>query len=457
MTMLSERTVPENPEQWADMLRDTKRMDHYIASQEGRLEFATLLVDYGNKAVHSNNGELGKDIANAMEKGWERFAESNGYKAEGQRQRLPLDPSALSAQDRTIERMGRRAPGAGLNGEYEGFGEFLSAAWNGPGSGTSVSDKIVAATKNLNESAGADGGFLVPEEFRAEILRSSLEQAIVRSRARVVPMSGLQLRYPAIRDVSHATNVYGGVSASWKAERATVSSTTNQPTFSNVMLTAKKLTAYTVAGNELMEDAAFALESLLMDLFGDALAYFEDDAFIQGIGVGQPVGIENADALITITKETGQAATTIVYENILKMFARMLPQSHANAVWLANINTFPQLATMSLSVGTGGAPVFLGNAVGGPPNSILGRPLIFTEKLPTLGTASDLMFVDLSKYLIGDRQAMTVFSSPHVNFTTDETVWRIISRLDGRPWIDSALTPRNGDTLSPFVNIATRS
>ena len=46
----------------------------------------------------------------------------------------------------------------------------------------------------------------------------------------------------------------------------------------------------------------------------------------------------------------------------------------------------------------------------------------------------------------------------HTRFNTDETEWRFIERLTGKPWIDSALTPRNGsNTLSPFVDLAVRA
>ena len=193
-------------------------------------------------------------------------------------------------------------------------------------------------------------------------------------------------------------------------------------------------------------------------LFGQAIAYFEDVAFINGTGAGQPQGILNSDCLISVTKETGQAATTIVKENLDKMYSRMLPSSLGNSVWLAHNDTFPQLASLSQAVGTGGGPVWVSNVAGGPPNSIYGRPIIFTEKAQTLGTVGDIMLVDLSYYLIGDRQALTTSASPHVRFTTQETVFLFSERLDGRMWLDSALTPRNGsNTVSPAVALATRS
>jgi len=200
------------------------------------------------------------------------------------------------------------------------------------------------------------------------------------------------------------------------------------------------------------------LEALLLRIFPQALSYFEDDAFINGIGSGQPVGILNADALVTVSKETGQAATTIVAENIDKMYSRMLPSSRSRAVWVAHPDTLPQIVSMSRSVGTGGSAVMMNNMAGSAPASLYGRPLIMSEKCQTLGTAGDLFFVDFGYYVVADRQSLSMAASPHVRFQNDETVWRFTSRLDGRPWLESALTPRNGsNTLSPFVNLATRS
>jgi HK97 family phage major capsid protein len=180
------------------------------------------------------------------------------------------------------------------------------------------------------------------------------------------------------------------------------------------------------------------------EIFPEAIAWFEDVAFIRGSGVGEPLGFLNAAATVTVNKEAGQASTTLVWENLVKMYARMLPSSLASAVWIAHIDTFPELATMSLSVGTGGSAIWLNNGVQGPPMTILGRPVLFTEKANSLGTAGDINFVDLSYYLIGDRQAIQADTSPHYRFQSDQTTVRFIERVDGRPWIQSAITPNQG-------------
>ena len=271
-------------------------------------------------------------------------------------------------------------------------------------------------------------------------------------------MESLRVPFPAIDSTSNASSVYGGIVCYWTEESGAL--TASQAAFGRVVLEAKKLTAYTEVPNELISDSAISFEAFINQIFPEALGFYEDDAFLNGSGVGMPLGMLDAGntALVSVTAETGQPATTIVWENIIKMFARMLPGSLGRAIWIASIDTFPELATMALSVGTGGSAIWLNNGVSGPPMSILGGPVYFTEKVPTLGTAGDISFVDPGFYLIGDRQVMSATSSPHYKFASDLTAYKIIERVDGQPWIKSPITPKNGgSTLSPFVQIATRS
>jgi HK97 family phage major capsid protein len=189
------------------------------------------------------------------------------------------------------------------------------------------------------------------------------------------------------------------------------------------------------------------------------LAFEEDSKFMSGTGVGEPLGFLGAGnpAAISVATEAGQAIDTILYENIVHMYARMLPSSLNKAVWLISPDTIPELYTMALSVGTGGNSVFVANASGPGPQTLFGRPIIITEKAGKLGDLGDINFVDLSYYLLGDRQSMSASSSTDYKFGNDQTAFRIIQRVDGRPWMQSALTPKNGgNTLSPFVSLTAR-
>ena len=453
-------TKPETQDDLLDVLMDPKRRETLFADPQ---RFRAAMADYA-KAFARRDPEAKKQMKEAMAEGLKEFYEANGIPKD-ERKRLPLDPSVAKGGQilerafpmdrhtaRQIASVGK-GPGVSLDNHWPSLGDYLVEIAHQNIQRNGVPEVL----KVFSENVGSEGGFLVPEEFRAELLMLALEMAVVRPRARVIPMAGLRVLIPAIRDTSHATSVFGGVQASWLGESADLS-TVREPTFMQIALTARKLTGYTRASNELIADSAISLESIIGQLFPQAIAYFEDEAFMNGTGAGQPLGIINADALISVAKETGQAATTLVYENLIKMFARMLPQSLNRAVWVMHPDTFPQLATLSLAVGTGGSAVWLSNAAGGAPATILGRPVVFSEKCQTLGTAGDVYFADFGYYLIGDRMALQMASSPHVRFNNDETVWRFTQRVDGRPWVVAALTPRYGtSTMSPFVAVATRS
>jgi HK97 family phage major capsid protein len=337
------------------------------------------------------------------------------------------------------------------NGKFKSFGEFAKSVYD---KSTGNSDDV--RLKALNEGSGEAGGFLVPDEFRAELLSVALSESVVRPRATEIPMASSTIKIPRIKETSRASNVYGGVQGYWVEEAG--SYTASEPDFAQFQLTAKKLTGYTQASDELVQDSAIALESLLINLFGNAIRHFEEKAFISGGGAGDPEGILNSDALISVAKETGQSATTVVYENIIKMYSRMLPDSHNNAVWIAHPDVMPQLMQMALNVGTGGSAIFVNNASDGVPMTIFGRPLLLTEHCKSLGTVGDLYYADLSYYYIGTQGGISIASSPHYRFANGETVWRFTERLDGGLLLDSAITPANGsNTISPIVALATRS
>lgn len=347
------------------------------------------------------------------------------------------------------------APGTPINGTYENMGQYLADVHHladrfRPDSARA--GRLDSLRNAFSSDIPSEGGFLIPEEFRTELLSIALESAVVRPRARVIPMASARVALPMLDSTSNASSVFGGVVAYWTEEAAALVEST--PTFARVVLDAKKLTAYSDIPNELAMDSAISLDAFQGMAYPEALAWYEDAAFLGGTGVGEPLGVLSANntALVTQNAKSGQGANTIVWDNVVNMYARMLPSSLNRAVWVCSPDAFPQLALMQAPGNQ--MPIWINNGTQGPPATLLGRPLIITEKANVLGTAGDINFVDFGYYLIGDRMAMSAMSSPHYKFGQDITSYRIIERVDGRPWIQSAITPKNGGpTLSPFVNL----
>ncbi len=305
----------------------------------------------------------------------------------------------------------------------------------------------------MSTQTGTTGGYLVPTEFYGRLMQLVTERSLVRPRATVIPMASREMEVPAL-DVTTApasgdTAFLGGVVARWTEEATTLNET--EPALKQVKLTNYELSGYSKVSNALLADAqAVGLDALLMQLFSRAISWYEDYAFLRGNGTGKPLGILTWAGLISVTRS---GASLVALADVAGMYGRLLPPSGMESVvWGVHPTVLVKLLTM-----TGGDNViFLGNDVTGRPRwQILGHDVLVTEKLPGLNTAGDILLMDLTHYLIGDRQQVEIAYSDHVAFLTNQAVWRFVSRVAGQPWLRDKVTLADAsNTLSPFVALA---
>lgn len=344
---------------------------------------------------------------------------------------------------------------------FSSFGEFLQAVVRAESPQGRVDPRLVEErATGMSEGIPAEGGFLVGVDYVNELLKKTYETGILAGRCRKIPVSANSngIKMPYIKETSRADGSrWGGILAYWKGEAAAKAA--SQPEIGQIELNLKKLTGLAYVTDELLQDTA-ALEAYVSQAFVEEFAFKIDDAIFNGTGAGMPLGIMNSPCLVTVAKETGQAAKTIVFENIVNMWSRMWAKSRPNAVWLINQDIEPQLYSLGITVGTGGSPVYLppGGLSGSPYGTLFGRPVIPIEQAQTLGTVGDIALADFSQYILIDKGGIQAASSIHVKFIYDETVFRFVYRVDGQPWWPAALTPKNStNTLSPFVVLATRA
>jgi len=345
--------------------------------------------------------------------------------------------------------------------EFKAWGEFLQSAWLAQNRGRQderlsfFKDEGPSNKKDMVEQVGAAGGFLVPVEFQAQLQAVIGERNSIRPRCTIIPMRRRQVNIPVLDQTgttAGAPHWFGGMKVYWTEEAGAKSEVT--PAFREVTLTAFKLAAITYASDELMEDSAISLASFLQGPmgFGGAVAWYEEYAFLNGTGAGQPQGVITAPATITVARTAVSPA--VQYADLVNMFESFLPS--ANGVWYLHQSV---ASTLMTSTGpTGSASYLWGDMTNGRPNQLLGMPVVWTEKLPREGTAGDVLLADWSYYLVGDRQATTVDTSIHNKFEYDKTTWRVVHRVDGRPWLSSPLTLADGtSTVSPFVILGAKT
>jgi HK97 family phage major capsid protein/HK97 family phage prohead protease len=319
----------------------------------------------------------------------------------------------------------------------------------------------VRAASGLNEGVNSDGGFLLQQSVSNNLLQNVWGNNDILKRITKYPLqdNSNSLAIPGFDESSRADGSRsGGVNSYWVTEGDEI--TASKPKFRTINLSLNKLVGLAYATDELIEDVS-ALEIYIERAFTDELEFRIQDSIINGSGVGMPLGIKNSSALVSVGKEAGQSADTIVYENILKMWSRLFSNSRKNAVWLINQNCEPQLHQMSLSIGTGGNAVYLPSQgiAGAPHSTLFGRPVIPIEQCSTLGDLGDIYLASFEDgYVSIDRGGAKMDSSIHVRFLYGENCLRFQYRFSGCPVLASAITPANGtDTLSHFITLNERA
>lgn len=364
---------------------------------------------------------------------------------------------AIEPEDRSSEKPEvKPTPAKDNEKRFSSFGEQLMAAYRAAMPGGKVDERLsTRAASGLNETTPSDGGFLVQQDFVTELLKRTYETGILASKVKKIPIStnanGLKIN--AIDEDSRANGSrWGGVQTYWEGEADEL--TASKPKFRQMELSLKKLTGLCYATDELLQDAA-ALEAVIRQAFAEEFGFKIDDAILTGTGEGEPLGILNGGSLVTVTKEANQT-DIITVENLIKMWNRLWSRSRSNAVWYINQELEPYLYTLKI----GDKPVYVpaGGLSEKPYGTLFGRPVVPLEQCSAAGEVGDIILADVGQYLLIDKGGVKAASSIHVRFLYDESVFRFIYRVDGKPIWSKPLAPYKGSaSVSPFVTLAKRN
>ena len=318
-----------------------------------------------------------------------------------------------------------------------------------------------AGTGHTMDGAPSDGGFLLQSETSIDLLTHGFNNGEVTRRCAKRTITGSDsLEIIGIDETSRADGSRGGgIRVYTDAELDEITSSMTK--FAKIKIEPERLTGLCFVSDKMLKNVAF-LGQELTGLFREEFLFKVQDLIVNGVGAGQALGIVNADCLISIAAEAGQAADTILAENVLKMYERFSPSGSGDALcWIANRNTFFQLYTMTYDIGTGGemARLYIPPSMPGGTGSMLGYPVIFVEQAPSIGDVGDLILCDFSQYVCADYGTVDEASSIHLKFDYGQTTLRFTYYFDGQPRWVSAVTPyksSGSDTVGPFIAIAAR-
>lgn len=314
--------------------------------------------------------------------------------------------------------------------------------------------KVYGSIKDLSESSGAAGGYLVPSEYGNELISVAAMINEVYSRVQKVPVMRESGTYPALDQYfaptagAGNTAFAGGVAPSFTA--AGQEFTETQPAFEMLQWRLNKIGGVTEVENELIEDSPFAIEALLRGLFQVAIAARNERNILRGSGVGEPLGILNASAAVGVGDNT---TGHFKWEDVGAMYAKFKGTS-GRPVWIIHPSVWADIMVMNNSSVT----AWQTSLSGAPGNFLNGYPVITSEHMPQLGATGSVLLADLSAYVMFEKAGLAIAYSEHVNFKTDKGTWRFRQRNDGKPWLQNPITlagPGSAYTVSPFVyNVA---
>jgi len=266
----------------------------------------------------------------------------------------------------------------------------------------------VKAMKTVMVEAISDlGGYVVPEDWRAEVISRMAGYTVVRPLARVMQTS---------RDSVDIPTVTGGddqyrdaVRVTWVTETPTAGTAATNLTFGQEKLPVHEVMAETFLSRATVEDAAFNIVSWLTDSFASAQGIDEDNKFLKNVGVGSPQGILASDTArfsTGINEEVSGNASALTSDGLIGLVYDIAAQYRQNARFVAARATYK--AIRKLKTGDG-EYLWERNYQAGQPERLLGYPILEQENMPAVtATYYPVLFGDFRGYYIVDRIGMAI-------------------------------------------------
>ena len=240
----------------------------------------------------------------------------------------------------------------------------------------------------LSEGVDANGGYLVPEEYDSRLIDTLTEENIMRKLGHTITTSG-----------EHKINIAATKpAAAWIDEGGALSF--GDATFAQINLDAHKLHVAVKVTEELLYDNAFGLESYIIEQFGKALSNAEEDAFLNGDGIGKPLGLlsDKGGGEVAITTAS---ATAITADEIINLVYSLKRPYRKNAKFIMNDQTIAALRKLK---DNNGAYLWQPSLQAGEVDRLFGYEVYTSPYVPIIAAGKPVIaFGDFSYYNIGDR------------------------------------------------------
>ena len=267
--------------------------------------------------------------------------------------------------------------------------------------------------KALSVGSGADGGYLVPAETEAAVIRGVKTISPIRAIAGNRTVSASVYKKPF---------AITGPATGWVAETATRPET-NSPTLAELTFPTMELYAMPSATQTLLDDSVVNIDEWLAEEIGIAFAQQEGTAFVSGDGDNQPKGFLDYAKVANgswswgnlgyvATGTDGAFDMTNPSDDQIDFIYALKADYRANAHWVMNRATQATIRKFKDADG---------NYIWAPPEradlspTLMNYPVAESEDMPNVASDSfSVAFGDFNRgYLVVDRAGIRVLRDPY--------------------------------------------
>jgi HK97 family phage major capsid protein len=279
--------------------------------------------------------------------------------------------------------------------------------------------------KAMSEGVDAQGGYLVQAQISREIVQARELDNVLRALCSKLNVTTNEVQFDSLSL---------GTTAGWVAELA------EKPELTSMQLASVSASVFTAAGlatisNQLLADSNPAVDGLVTRDLAKRLVALEEAAFLAGTGTNQPLGLLNTPGVQTVTTtETGDvAAPGALLDDILDGIGKVQTEHGQPTAILMHPRTWTAIIKARDAQGLYWLGARRPDQGPNTDQTLFGVRVVLSNRVPTnLGTGTDesrVVIGDFSEALILDRQGITVDESPHVLFTSNQTIFRAEQRV----------------------------
>ena len=265
---------------------------------------------------------------------------------------------------------------------------FRDYCLNGDGKMKPANREILETRANQTVGTDAQGGYLVPEGFKAELEKAMLPYVKVWDFARILTTNtGGDIPWPTMNDTSNKGRLL--------AEEGALTAT--GITFGSVTLKDYLWSSDVVkASVQLLQDSTLPIETIIAEALAERIGRVQNQYFTTGTGSSQPEG--------TVTNASDSGEVSLIAgptrDNIVGLYHSLNADYRKNGTFM-----FEDLLLKSLKlleIGTADArPLWQPSMRVGEPDTIEGRPYIINDEMASLGSGNTIMlFGDFKKFVI---------------------------------------------------------